>query len=196
MGFEPWVVVVIIGILCVVFSWFSREPQSSSPVAADFENALDLVTVSLEEENRKLLETMGAMKQEYALRADAWEAKTVILEKQIQELKEQMGQLANQGSPRQDLGQPPRHSAGQGFKLGDALNGLLPEPDNREEKVQTGNTPLAGTVRSSIRRRYPELFQLNDEGKSIEQIARKIGLSKGEAALILQLAKQEEENYA
>ena len=44
--------------------------------------------------------------------------------------------------------------------------------------------------------RYPELFYLYRQGKSIEQIAKKLGINKGETALIIQLAKQEEEGRA
>ncbi|QKS46230.1 hypothetical protein HUB94_18615 [Paenibacillus cellulosilyticus] len=46
--------------------------------------------------------------------------------------------------------------------------------------------------RITIRTRYTELFELYDSGKSIEAVARKLGMNKGEVQLIIQLAKQEE----
>ncbi|MCR8656280.1 DUF6115 domain-containing protein [Paenibacillus endoradicis] len=45
---------------------------------------------------------------------------------------------------------------------------------------------------NSIHNRYVELFELYDNGKSVEAIAKKLGKNKGEVQLILQLAKQEE----
>ncbi|WP_058303958.1 hypothetical protein [Gorillibacterium timonense] len=190
-GLEPWVVVVIIGILCVLFSWTRKEPEPSNPVTADIENAMDLVTASLEEENRKLLEAMSSMKQEYALRADAWEAKTVILDSQIQELRSQVVRLTERES---------QHSfshgiAGQAVYMPEVFRQRESAHAVAKEEYPTEENRRPEAKDSSIRGRYPDLFQLHAEGKSIEQIARKIGLSKGETTLILQLAKQEEEDY-
>ncbi|MNG03181.1 hypothetical protein D3C84_862490 [compost metagenome] len=55
-----------------------------------------------------------------------------------------------------------------------------------EEEIQPDQS------RPSIRDRYVELFELYDQGKSIEAVARKLGMNKGEIQLIIQLAKQEE----
>jgi len=198
MHFEPWVVVVIIGILCVIFSWFVKEPEASHPAAADIEHALDLVTANLEEENRRLLEAMSAMKQEYALRAEAWEGKAVILENRVQDLSRQVQQTALPDKPDRSASWT---EAGQATELAHALNQLPPDLEQPNEPAaqqggSSGSSDGNSGEPSSIRRRYPELFQLDAEGKSVEQIARRIGLSKGETALILRLAKQEEQGHA
>ena len=44
----------------------------------------------------------------------------------------------------------------------------------------------------SIKSRYAELFDLYEQGKSIDMIAKTTGLQRGEVQLIIQLAKQEE----
>ena len=44
----------------------------------------------------------------------------------------------------------------------------------------------------SIKSRYAELFDLYEQGKSIDMIAKSTGLQRGEVQLIIQLAKQEE----
>ncbi len=45
----------------------------------------------------------------------------------------------------------------------------------------------------NIKERYLELLELDKQGKSIEYIAKKLGMNKGEIQLILQLARQEEQ---
>jgi hypothetical protein len=207
MHFEPWVVVVLIGTLCVVFSWFVKEPAGTGPAAADIEDALDLVTANLEEENRRLLDAMSAMKNEYTLRAQAWEAKAEALEKQVGALSEQVRLLrpADQVAPAAPVSaQPAELRTGPGGQ-GDGLSAAF-ERHRMEAGTRQAAQPAVSELRNSgfgasappdtIHSRYPELFRLAEEGKSVEQIARRIGLSKGETALILQLGKQEAEDHA
>ena len=59
---------------------------------------------------------------------------------------------------------------------------LVPEP-LPEEPVYVG---------LSMKSRYSELFTLHDQGKSVEAIAKKLSMNKGEVSLILQLSRQEE----
>ena len=49
---------------------------------------------------------------------------------------------------------------------------------------------------TTIRGRYPELFNMHDKGRSVEQIAKALGMNKGEVQLILQLVRREEEYHA
>jgi len=64
------------------------------------------------------------------------------------------------------------------------------------EKLQDAATDIKPIVQSepvnSIKTRYPKLFELDEQGKSIDSIAKLTGLQRGEVQLILQLAKQEE----
>ncbi len=48
-------------------------------------------------------------------------------------------------------------------------------------------------IKSSIADRYPELFALLADGGTIEEIAKKTGMGKGEVLLIIQLSKEEGE---
>jgi predicted RNase H-like nuclease (RuvC/YqgF family) len=47
---------------------------------------------------------------------------------------------------------------------------------------------------ADIRGRFPEVFSLYDAGKSIEYIAKKTGMNKGEIQLIVTLASKEEQS--
>ncbi|GAA0134177.1 hypothetical protein YSY43_10170 [Paenibacillus sp. YSY-4.3] len=52
--------------------------------------------------------------------------------------------------------------------------------------------PEEPAVEDSLRSRYPELFDLYAKGKSIDMIAKAIGIQRGEVQLILQLANRED----
>ncbi|MBO9597655.1 MAG: hypothetical protein J7559_07540, partial [Cohnella sp.] len=69
---------------------------------------------------------------------------------------------------------------------------IQPEPANEPEK-EPESIQVPPT---SIRGRYPELLALHDKGRSVEQIAKALGLNKGEVQLVLQLARREEEQHA
>ncbi|MEO3945075.1 hypothetical protein [Gorillibacterium sp. CAU 1737] len=186
---QPWVVVVIIGIFCILFSWFQKDREPASPVAADIENAMDLVVASMEEENRKLLEAMNAMKREDALRSEAWEAKAVLLEKQVKELKEELDEQRLFSDGLSTSLQEVQRMGVRNDSVQATVESALPS-ELRETKAPARIYPANG-----IRARYPELFELKEAGRSMEDIARQVGLTTGEAALILQLAKQEEEHH-
>lgn len=63
------------------------------------------------------------------------------------------------------------------------------------ESLPVVESPLpeeAEPPQEQVRDRYPELFELYGKGKSIDMIAKTMGLQRGEVQLILQLAKKEE----
>jgi hypothetical protein len=196
---DPWVVVVIIGIICVIASWLVKEPKSSLSVTKEMEDALDLVAANLEEENRQLLATIAQTKQASDRRYDTLEHKTAQLEKRVEELSAELRNVIMLQLQKEAAEHPGRKAA-DSYEKGSAVAALPPQhmqhaallpqepeqtPSQEKEKESTG-----------LRQRYGELFQLHQQGKSIEQIAKKLGLNKGETALILQLAKQEEEGRA
>lgn len=54
--------------------------------------------------------------------------------------------------------------------------------------------PLPQSDRMDIKQRYSQLFELHDVGKSMDYIAKKLSINKGEVQLILQLGNQEEQS--
>lgn len=195
---DPWVVVVIIGIICVIASWLVKEPKSSHSVTKEMEDALDLVAANLEEENRQLLATIAQTKQASDRRYDTLELKTAQLEKRVDELSAELRNVMLLQLQKKTAEQSSRGAADANISGGSA--GIAqPAPHMQQagllqqepERMLSGQGEVSG-----LRQRYGELFQLHQQGKSIEQIAKKLGMNKGETALILQLAKQEEEGRA
>jgi DNA-binding NarL/FixJ family response regulator len=68
--------------------------------------------------------------------------------------------------------------------------------DPASNKLAVEEASLKATGPMNIRERYKEVFDLQRQGKSMDYIAKKMSMNKGELQLILQLAKQEESLHA
>ncbi|MCL6459912.1 MAG: hypothetical protein K6T85_18105 [Gorillibacterium sp.] len=185
---DPWVVVVIMGIICIVASWMIKEPKHAFSMTKEIEEALDLVAVNMEEENRELIRSITQMKSEFERRNENSEKRVLGLEKRIDDLSAELRNvlmLQLQKATEKKSSMTPilqqQHNEMSSFPGASQAAALLPNTERIEEQPE------------GLKLRYPELFQLYQQGKSIEQIAKKLGINKGETALIIQLAKQEEE---
>ncbi|QAY65622.1 DUF6115 domain-containing protein [Paenibacillus protaetiae] len=70
-------------------------------------------------------------------------------------------------------------------------------PDVDEQpSPSAAETHADASASGTIQARYEQLIQLYKEGKSIEAIAKRLQMNKGEVQLILQLAKQEAAAHA
>ena len=170
---QPWVYVVLLGILCLVISWFMKEPNHAAVTTKDIEDAMDLVAANLEEENKSLLNSLANLKSDYAKQAEK-------LELRVHELDKRVGELSSELREQRQL-----------------LNKPAPTPPYQAVASESpaANDVQEPEVSATISQRYPEIFQLYKQGKSIDSIARKLGMNKGEVALILQLSKREDESH-
>lgn len=158
------------------------DKMSSDQVVKEVESTLEQYMADIEEENDTLVELVGQMKKETS-------AKQLALEEQLREMRQRLLQVEQQ-------------SAQQGARITDAEQERLlhvstlsesqsveshaieiPEPELEHSNKVSDN---------SIKHRYSELFELHNQGKSIDVIGKLVGLQRGEVQLILQLAKQEE----
>lgn len=176
---EPYMYVVLIGLCILVYSSVipkSRQSgnEGTSPqVVKEMEETMEGFLAELEEDNRKLIDTIASMKNEHNQSIGKLTDRLEGMEKQLQEERQDWRRLAMDRVERQEQMQPP------------------PMPVVPEEPPEE---PAAAP--NSIRSRYEEVFRMHEEGKSIEYIARKKGLNKGEVSLIIQLAAQEEQKGA
>jgi len=63
-----------------------------------------------------------------------------------------------------------------------------------QQPIDIAPVKQLNAAQMQMKQRYSELFNMHEQGKSIEYIAKKLSLNKGEVLLIIQLAKQEELN--
>ncbi|MBC8080500.1 MAG: hypothetical protein H7X86_09155, partial [Gorillibacterium sp.] len=149
------------------------------------EEALDLVAVNMEEENRELIRSIAQIKHEFERRNENSEKRILVLEKRIDD---QSAELRN--VLMLDLQKEIERS------LNSMGSVLQQHRTNTDAILGSEDTEYLEVNPQGLKLRYHELFLLYQQGKSIEQIAKKLGINKGETALIIQLAKQEEEGRA
>lgn len=168
---EPWIIVVLLGIAVMVYAILqpNRSDGRGGVSIGEFEEALDRFADVMEEDNRELLETVGGWRREMEADLHRLAGRVDALEKQ-----------AASGGPVRfaDEGKSERPTGGEGHA----------KDQRAAEAAAAGST--------GIRARYPALFALHDAGKSVDYIAKKSGMNKGEVLLILQLAKREEQHRA
>ncbi|MDT3424544.1 DNA-binding transcriptional MerR regulator [Paenibacillus forsythiae] len=187
---QPWAYIVLLGGFALAYALLLPSRARNKNGGADkqslkeVEAALELYMADVERENRELLEVLDSIKTQTQSSQAA--------------LQEQLGEL----NGRIDAVQ---HRTGQlETRMAASENGLLQmalssgKDTNAQHSAASANAidePSAGAKArpvSTIKLRYPQLFELYSQGKSIDIIAKKTGMPSGEIQLILQLAKQEE----
>lgn len=171
---EPWMLIVLLGAVIVTYGLI-RFPnrQNGADVTGEIEETLDAFALQLEEENQHLLRTIGEMKQEYETLVQKLIGRMNGLEKQVRELAERASSVETQGHSKAE--------ANGSRPLIESIPVLESEPE------------VTSASQFDIKGRYKEIFDYHENGKSIEFIAKKMGMNKGEVQLIIQLSRQEEQ---
>ena len=167
----PWLLVVILGAFIIVYAYMrpKTDLNKQSGVVDDIETTLDQFAMELEEDNKELLNTISGLKRE--------------LEAEINKLNGRVFALERQDSNNHLVVE-------RVIKPLEPVS--LPIPDN-DADTETDSILAINTVENDIKNRYANIFDLHEQGKSIEYIAKKISMNKGEVQLIIQLARQEEQ---
>lgn len=166
---EPWLTIVLIGAGIIVYtSIFNRNNDKSShnKLLTSMEQSFEEFAVELEEDNNRLLEHVLVLKQQFDERNEGMLKRIDQLEKQLEEQLE----TQKRAQTTQLVYKPPARAVRQ--------------PEKSQSPSQSH--------KMNIRQRYEQLFELHDAGKSIDYIAKKCDINKGEVQLILQLGNQEE----
>lgn len=202
---DPWFYIVLLGAAALVYALLlpgRKAPQPSSPGgASELEATLEQFMTEIEKENEELIDLIAGMKQDFAAKQLAQQEQIVELRKRLVEVE----QNALQYKSRQDAlelqlsAAPPRlaETASEPKSEISAAGtpaARLPEVAvvQAEPAATVETVPEEATRTESVRDRYPELFHLYEQGKSMDTIAKSVGIQRGEVQLILQLAKREE----
>lgn len=217
---EPWVALVLTGAAIAGYGWLIPKSNTNGPdesKASANEEAYDRLLEDLETENRELVDAVAKFKNEQDETVRRLGRRIRELETQMAQWKEQTREAASSAPPASSAGAaataerttpgaaspdeaglgavptaapvpaPPAFAAGNAAPPAEAAAAAAAgEPEASE----------AADAPTSIRSRYADLLDLHERGRSVEQIAKTLGLNKGEVQLILQLARREVEPRA
>jgi hypothetical protein len=192
---QPWVYLVLLGLVFVLFSRFLPKSPTSSlpPMMKEIEETMEHFAADIEEDNKELLQSITVLKTSHDNEISRLTNRTEQLEKISYDLSQEVKKLVITTLKQQE-------------SLTELLyKALLTQTNAANDGIQNVSQPLALQTEQNItdtkilpmqmKQRYAELFQLHEQGKSVEFVAKKLGLNKGEVSLIIQLAKQEEATH-
>ncbi|USB32069.1 hypothetical protein [Paenibacillus sp. YPG26] len=177
---SPWFYIVLLGAAIIGYALFlpTRKPVGGqvSSGTADVEATLEHYMTEIEKENTEIIELMAELKQDTS-------AKQLSLQEQVAELRTRLLEVEKLTSLQEmRVGRLESHPPASMENAKGTAAPLVEEP--------AGEVPAA--PKNTVRDRYPELFALYDQGKSIDGIAKTLDMQRGEIQLILQLASKEE----
>lgn len=200
---SPWISIVLLGVAITGYAWMMPKQVSRDKGEEAFsgESAYERLLEDLEAENRELVDAVAKFKREQDETVDKLNRRIVDMEHQMKlwTLQAQAAAAAQQAvaplhapsfagtleaaqSRAEERAMPEQPAAPE-----EAVQAYEPEPEPEEEPPAAPN---------SVRARYPDLIALHEKGRSVEQIAKALGMNKGEVQLILQLVRREEEHHA
>ncbi|WP_313999093.1 hypothetical protein [uncultured Paenibacillus sp.] len=182
----PWQLVVLLGAFAIVGALIMpRRGKAAGPAsnAEGMQAALEQFMENMEADNREWIETVTRAQHRQREDNAARDERTATLERRVIELEGKLSRFETRTEERLE------RIRGTAAAAAAVAPGQPPAGDGPQGK----STMPEGISAPRIRERYAELFDLHGQGKSIEAIAKKTGMNKGEVMLILQLAKQEEE---
>ncbi|REK76536.1 helix-turn-helix domain-containing protein [Paenibacillus paeoniae] len=187
---EPWQYIVLVGAVVVVGALIMprKKPDGNEAPQSvrNMETALDQFMENMEKDNEHLVQLIADSQQAAKQEANSKDMRIATLEERCGQLEKLLQEtLVKPAEARIQAAEQPV-AAGM---AGQAASVPANHPD-RYEGVKIAiedQNPKS----NSIHDRYSELFRLYAEGKSIEAIAKRLGMNKGEVQLIIGLSKQE-----
>lgn len=184
VDFSPWVYIVLLGVAAVLYGWLmpTRKGMAASKGdnISDVEITLEQYMAEIERDNQEIVELIGQMKQDTA-------AKQLAQQEQVTELRQRLMDNERYISMLENRLQQLENNTSSLHLLA-AASAVPVQP------VEVAEDPPAEEFYAApnVRERYAELFELYDQGKSIDVVAKQTGMARGEVQLILQLARREE----
>ncbi|MNO84210.1 hypothetical protein D3C76_755430 [compost metagenome] len=206
---DPWFYIVLLGLAAVVYAMFIPSRKSAAdPVnngIGELKNTLEQYMSEIEKENDELIDLVAQMKQDFASKQLAQQEQIVELRKRIIEVEQTSRNTSTIGNAVEVAVNATTKPAIQtNSTVSDVIDDVIPVRNDVADQAAVPAVPTADQTLldhsvdtatktpESVRDRYPELFDLYEKGKSIDMIAKTIGIQRGEIQLILQLAKREE----
>ncbi|MFK4301469.1 TolA-binding protein [Paenibacillus sp. RC254] len=204
---QPWIYIVLLGAAAVVYAWLLPKRQAGrgteEAVVQKVEATLEQYMADIENGNDELIELVSGIKQEHAVKQASLQEQVAELRNRIVELERQaaIASVSTQTVPGSEVllhtGTPHQAVAAYAqFRNTQTVIPIQAEQSDDSIVAVEDQTPLQEAEpeahQESIRERYQELFELYEQGKSVDYIAKQSGIQRGEVQLILQLAERED----
>jgi hypothetical protein len=182
---QPWLLIVILGIGVIGYACLrpKNEVAKQTAIIDDIEQALDQFAVEMDEDNKELMLSIFGLKRELEAEINKLNGRISVLEKQNSLLGSSTPISRDELSVEKTKPKPKRTIKKQEEWIDDHIDPKHHKSDELDDKPKD----------KDIKNRYGSLFELYTQGKSVEFIAKKTGMNKGEVQLIIQLARQEEQ---
>ncbi|MFS0839327.1 hypothetical protein [Paenibacillus sp. 1P03SA] len=203
---DPWQMIVLLGLVIVVFAGLIPRSAAkkggqapSAQLVNELEESMAHFASDLEQQNQALIDLFKETQREHKLEVAKLTARLEVLERRS---AEGTGAAVNGGrgtGPEFFRQEGPRNPETHVYtdpavqSHGSAPAKPLP---SQKEELRTAEASAAvsaqpqnalrGEQELSVRARYAALFELHDQGRSTEQIAKQLGMNKGEVMLIMQ----------
>ncbi|MDH6428163.1 hypothetical protein MKY14_09530 [Paenibacillus sp. FSL R5-0887] len=189
---QPWVYIVLVGVAAILYALLLparvKEGKANQQSLKETEAALELYMADIERENEELVQLVSSIKQQSQTNHNVLQGQVNELQSQVVELQNSSLKLEARVAEEEKSLKELAVSVEQGSKVKVGVN----EDPSLPAEMSSVSPDVKAKPISSIKLRYPRLFELHEQGKSIDSIAKTAGLQRGEVQLILQLAKQEE----
>lgn len=207
MSPSPWLVIVLFGVAITGYAWMmpkttSREKETEFASEAAYSQLLE----DLESENRELLDAVAKFKREQDDTVEKLGRRIVDMEHQMRKWTEQTQPAMLPSDSKPPILESPSFPTNEIYVPPTSIETIHSSSSSQTEAViETATSAVAVAAvetkeieipPTTIRGRYPELLEMHDRGRSVEQIAKATGMNKGEVQLILQLALREEQQHA
>ncbi|CAM2892830.1 hypothetical protein PASE110613_06320 [Paenibacillus sediminis] len=183
----PWFYIVVLGAIAIVYAMKlpkkNLDTFDSADIVKEVETTLEHYMSEIEQENEQLVNLIGQMKQETT-------AKQLSLQDQVTELRQRVVTLEQQTAQAESRNRMLEAAMVQTASSMEQTETVAVQAESPSLEIAT-TEDTAAEKHDTIKSRYPELFDLYEQGKSVDLIAKTTGLPRGEVQLILQLAKQE-----
>lgn len=189
MVMQPVLYIILLGLVIIVYARFIPKEQTTASsanatVVQEIEDTIEHFAAEMDEQNQAMLDLFSKTKQDYEVELAKLAGRLETLERQKHELSKELTTL--------HVNQPQVLSPADILSALSTPNHGIPSSVNVIEIAPDPHPEEPAYLGLSMKSRYSELFTLHDQGKSVEAIAKKLIMNKGEVSLILQLSRQEE----
>ncbi|MDR6552790.1 hypothetical protein [Paenibacillus qinlingensis] len=186
---QPVLYVILLGLVLIVYARFIPRDQTTTAsakatVVQEIEETIEHFAAEMEEQNQTMLDLFSKTKQDYEIELAKLAGRLESLERQKQELSKELTTFHVNQQPLSTADELLTSFNKPDYQIPNQTDVLTVAPEEMPEEVVYEGL--------SMKSRYVELFTLHDQGKSVEAIAKKLNMNKGEVSLILQLSRQEE----